>query len=290
VYYPIRAVSRLTGLSIDTLRAWERRYQAIVPERTDRGRQYTQDNIQRLTLLREVVDRGHTISQVAGLPDNELRNMLATGQPAPRKPAPNTSIQTLVEFFAEFEHTRANDELGRLAALLSPRDLVFTVVLPLMHEVGERWHRGELGIAQEHLVSSAVRNLFGSLVRLYPPRPGAPKLVIATLPGELHEFGILAAAMISAISGLNPLFLGPNLPAGEMIHAARKTSATVILIGCCGAPAPPAELADLVSSLPEGVELWVGGLTTSEPIPGPVYLADMESFERACLSRSVATP
>ena len=186
MYYPIRAVSRLTGLSIDTLRAWERRYQAIVPERTDRGRQYTQDNIQRLTLLREVVDRGHTISQVAGLPDNELRNMLATAQPAPRKPAPNTSIQTLVEFFAEFEHTRANDELGRLAALLSPRDLVFTVVLPLMHEVGERWHRGELGIAQEHLVSSAVRNLFGSLVRLSPRRPGAPKLVIATLPGELQ--------------------------------------------------------------------------------------------------------
>jgi methanogenic corrinoid protein MtbC1 len=214
-----------------------------------------------------------------------LRNALATAQPAARKAPPTASIHELVDLFANFEHTRASDELGRQAALLSPRDLVFGVLLPLMREVGDRWHRGEIGIAQEHLVSSAVRNLFGSLVRLYPPRAGAPKIVIATLSGELHEFGILAAAMIATFSGLNALFLGPNLPAGELMEAARKTSAPIVLVGCSGAPASPAALADMVAATPEGVEIWVGGPEPPDGVPGVFFLPDMEAFERLCIVR-----
>jgi MerR family transcriptional regulator, light-induced transcriptional regulator len=282
-HYPIRAVSRLTGLSIDTLRAWERRYQAIVPERTDRGRQYTHANVQRLILLRELVERGHTISQIAPLPDAELRSMLSTAQPAARKAIPTVSIESLVDLFANFENIRANDELGRQAALLSPRDLVFGVVLPLLREVGERWHRGEIGIAQEHLVSSAVHHLLGSLLRIYSPRPGAPKIVIATLSGELHEFGIMAAAMIATFCGLNPLLLGPNLPAEELMGAARKTSASIVAVGCSGAPASSAALAELAAAVPEGAELWVGGPEPSWDVPGVFFLPDMEAFERLCI-------
>ena len=287
--YPIRAVSKLTGLSIDTLRAWERRYKAIVPERTERGRQYSAGNVHRLILLRKAVECGHSISQVAVLPDAELQNLLASGQPTGRKNVPGASIVSLVDAFGNFEVTQANDELGRQAALLSPRDLVFSVVLPLMREVGERWRCGLIGIAQEHLVSSAVRNLFGSLVRLYPPRPGAPKIVIATLSGELHEFGILAAAMISAINGMNPLLLGPNLPVDELLYAAKKTSASVVVVGCSGAPASPADLEKLAAGLPPESELWVGGPAHESETPDVasrfVRLADMEAFERACLLR-----
>jgi MerR family transcriptional regulator, light-induced transcriptional regulator len=288
-HYPIRAVSRLTGLSIDTLRAWERRYRAIVPERSDRGRQYSHANVQRLILLRELVERGHAISQVAPLPDTELRGALATSQAVVRKSPPTVSIQEMVNLFANFEHTRANDELGRQAALLSPRDLVFGVVLPLLREVGERWHRGEIGIAQEHLVSSAVHHLLGSMVRLYPPRPGVPKIVIATLSGELHEFGIMAAAMIATFCGLNPLLLGPNLPAEELMGAARKTSASIVAVGCSGAPASSAALAELAAAVPEGAELWVGGPEPSWAVPGVFFLPDMEAFERLCIMSGTPT-
>jgi DNA-binding transcriptional MerR regulator len=284
-HYPIRAVSKLTGVSIDTLRAWERRYQAIVPQRTDRGRQYSHENMQRLILLRELVERGNAISQIAPLTDVELRNTLAATQPAARKTLPTVSIPDLVDLFANFEHTRANDELGRRAALLSPHDLVFGVVLPLLREVGRRWQLGEIGIAQEHLISSAVHHLMGSLVRLYPPRPGAPKIVIATLSGELHEFGIMSAAMIAAVCGLNPLLLGPNLPAKELMGAARKTAASIVLVGCSGAPETPAALAELAAAVPEGAELWVGGQGPSEAVAGVFFVPDMESFERACMLR-----
>ena len=79
--YPIRAVSKLTGISIDTLRAWERRYAAVVPERSERGRQYSQEQIQRLVLLHSLVERGHAIGQIASLPKQALRDLLETEPP-----------------------------------------------------------------------------------------------------------------------------------------------------------------------------------------------------------------
>lgn len=293
--YPIRAAAKLTGLSIDTLRAWERRYKAVVPARSDRGRQYSQEQIQHLVLLRELVDRGHSIGQIAPLEEPRLRQLLNTQPPSERK-APGASgelVSSLLDAFERFEHLEANDELGRLAVLLSPRDLIYRVVLPLMHEVGERWHDKKIGIAQEHLVSSAMRNLFGALVRLHPPRPNATKMLIATLSDELHEFGILAAAMIASISGLNPILLGPNLPARELADAAVKTAAPIVLVGASGATPPDSGiLTELAGWLPASTELWVGGRHTSQaeesggdvPI---VFFADMQAFEERCRRRAV---
>jgi len=77
-HYPIRAVSRLTGVAIDTLRAWERRHRAVTPMRDDRGRMYTDADIARLRLLRGAVEQGHSIGRLAGLTDAELRRLAAT--------------------------------------------------------------------------------------------------------------------------------------------------------------------------------------------------------------------
>ncbi|MDE3197570.1 MAG: MerR family transcriptional regulator [Acidobacteriota bacterium] len=286
--HPIRVAAKLSGLSVDVLRVWERRYRAVEPGRTDRVRHYSQEQVQRLILLRELVTRGHSIGQIASKPDAELRDLLNASQAAPRRePVASDIVDSITEAFTNFERTRANEELGRAAALLSPRDLVYRVVLPLMRGTGDRWHSGEIGVAQEHLVSSAVRNLLGSLVRLYPPQPGAPKILMAALSGELHEFGILAAAMIAAISGLDPLVLGPNLPVSELTNAARKTHAQIVLVGASGAPARPDDLKSLAVGLPEGAQLWIGGYWTSDDIPSAVFLKDMEAFESACRSRSL---
>ena len=306
-HYPIRAVAKLTGLTIDTLRQWERRYAAVVPERSTRGRQYSGDQIDRLILLRQAVERGHSISQIASLGDLALRGILegragvpeqksaAQGglMPSPRhsRQPPSHPLNGLIDAFCNFNVSWANAELSRLAALLAPRDLIFQVVLPLMREVGERWHRSEIGVAQEHVISSAMRNLLGALVRLLPSRSCAPDILIATLTGELHEFGILAAAMIAATNGLNPLLLGPNLPAADLAAAAAVLSAGIVLVGFTTAePHAVAQLASLAQALPRGTELWVGGrevasLQKSELAGTIVIVRDMESFEDLCRSR-----
>ena len=310
VDYPIRAVAKLTGLTIDTLRQWERRYAAVRPERSTRGRQYSGDQIDRLMLLRKAVERGHSIGQIASLEDLALRGLLEgrAGVAEPKSTAqgsllpsqhhsgqpPSHPRDSLIDAFCSFKVSWANAELGRLAALLAPRDLIFQVLLPLMREVGERWHRNEIGIAQEHLISSAVRNLLGALIRLLPARSSAPDILIATLTGELHEFGILAAAMLAATSGLNPLLLGPNLPAADLAAAAAVLSAGIVLVGSTNTqPHAVAELASLAKGLPRGTELWVGGrevasLQTSELAGTIVIVRDMEILEDLCRSRAGA--
>ena len=286
--YPIRVAAKMSGLSVDVLRVWERRYRAVEPLRSERVRQYSQEQVQRLILLRDLVTRGHSIGQIASKPHSELRELLRASQATPRRePAATDVVDSLTKAFTNFEHTRANEELGRAAALLSPRDLVFRVILQLMRVTGDRWHKGDIGVAQEHLVSSAVRNVLGSMIRLYPPQPKAPKILMATLSGELHEFGILAAGMIAAISGLDPLVLGPNLPIAELIYAATKTTAEIVLLGCSGTPADPADIKAVIGGLPPGAELWVGGhWIPEEPAPA-VHLKDMEAFETACRLRGV---
>ena len=147
VQYPIRAAANLTGLSIDTLRAWERRYQAVTPIRGERGRVYGEGHIRRLILLRDAVARGHAIGQVAGLEDSALEKLLVGPVPVAKAPEPDRTehavsdtLLPVVAAIESFDYATANFHLGRLAALLPVDRLVSEVVFPLMQLVGDRWH------------------------------------------------------------------------------------------------------------------------------------------------------
>jgi DNA-binding transcriptional MerR regulator len=197
--YPIRAVARLTGLSVDTLRAWERRYDVVRPSRDDRGRLYSDEDVRRLQLLAAAVGRGHAIGRLAPLSDAEIEGLIA----APAAPhavleaaqPSGDAVGVLLAALAAFDYMAVERELNRLALSLAPRDLVHRVVLPVMKRVGDDWYAERLTIAQEHLISSALRNLLGALVRLYAREQAVRRLLFATPSGERHEFGILAAAM-----------------------------------------------------------------------------------------------
>jgi methanogenic corrinoid protein MtbC1 len=277
VHYPIRAAAKLTGLSIDTLRAWERRYQAVTPLRAERGRAYDAGHIRRLVLLRDVVDRGHAIGQVASLENSELEELLAGPAEVPRTPKPagagqevSDGLQPVVAAIESFDYATANAQLGRLAALLPVRELVGEVVLPLMRLVGDRWREGTLTVAQEHMTSAILRNLLGGLVRLRAPSGQPPRLLFATPSGELHEFGILAAALLALASGFDALYLGPNLPAREIVAAAERTSPQAVVLGIKTSEPDPVTIEELrlvASKLPKRTELWLGGSEVRKALP-----------------------
>ena len=264
--YPIRAVAKITGLSLDTLRAWERRYKAVVPERSGRGRQYSPEHIERLLLLNALVQKGHAIGGIASRSDAELRGLL-TQQPSQPTSVPKPPVDMLAPVLAaieNFDTIGASDELSRLAAVLSPRDLVYEVAVPLMFEVGTRWHNGTLAVAQEHLVTHMLRTLLGNMMRLFRFSNPAMKMVLATPVGESHELGILAAGMLASLGGVEPVYLGPNLPAREIADAARATSAQVVALGITFLlETTQEELKALAAAMPEGIELWVGGAGSS---------------------------
>jgi DNA-binding transcriptional MerR regulator/methylmalonyl-CoA mutase cobalamin-binding subunit len=270
--YPIRAVSKQTGISIDTLRAWERRYQVVTPQRDDRGRLYTEADMQRLRLLNAAVERGHAIGQLAALSDEELQGLIANpvkvaieaqAMMADHPDQPSLAPRSVMAAIERLDYAVAERELSLLAAVLVPRELVYRVALPLMQEVGEAWHAGKLSIAQEHMTSALLRNLLGALIPLYRRNSPPSKLVFATPSGERHEFGILLSAMLAAGSGLGIVYLGADLPAEEIVMAAQKTAPQAVVlgfIGANGAKAAMKEVQVVAHKLPAQIELWIGGM------------------------------
>jgi DNA-binding transcriptional MerR regulator/methylmalonyl-CoA mutase cobalamin-binding subunit len=265
--YPIRAVSRLTGIGIDTLRAWERRHGAVTPSRDDRGRMYTDDDIARLRLLRGAVEHGHSIGRLAGLTDAELRRLAATAGanaalavvPTQRTPLDTAALTAALQ---KFDATAIDQQISRLAAVLPPLELLRDVLMPVLAQVGDEWHREPARIAHEHLMSSTMRNILGSFLRLYARPDVSTRLLFATPAGERHEVGTLGAAMLAASCGLGVAYLGPDLPAREIVESVRPAGAQVMVLGLTTTSAAKArerELRTIVRDLPKEVELWAGG-------------------------------
>jgi methanogenic corrinoid protein MtbC1 len=268
--YPIRAAAKLAGLSTDTLRAWERRYRAVVPARGARGRVYSPEQVSRLRWLRDAVNAGHPIGQVAPLSDREIRVLLnhsrspsATNRrEAGAVDLHERTLDFVMAALERYDFAEAEAELSRLATLLMPRHLVLDVLMPLLRRVGTAWHSGKLHIAHEHMVSAILRSLLGALTRLYQVRSPARKILITTPAGEMHEFGILTAALLAVGQGIGVVYLGTDLPAKEILRAAKKTNADVVLLGITrtrGNAGSIREAKRVADGLPKGKTLWIGG-------------------------------
>jgi len=265
--YPIRAVSKLTGISIDTLRAWERRHAAVTPIRDDRGRLYTDADIDRLRLLHRALAHGHSIGRLAPLTNEELHHM-ANESAASAALSPDQTRGTAVDAAAlaaalqSYDASAIDREMARLAAVLPPLELLRNALMPLLAQVGEDWQRRRASIAQEHLMSSTTRNILGSFLRVYA-RPNVPaRLLFATPAGDRHEIGTLGAALLAASSGLGVAYLGPDLPAHDLVDSVKPAGVQVLVLGLTKvsvAKATERELRTLVRDLPSDVELWAGG-------------------------------
>ncbi len=266
--YRIGAVSRLTGLSSDVVRVWERRYKAINPQRSDGGsRLYSDTDIARLRKLRQAVELGHAIGQVAKLPDQELETLAGKHRATlnisdPDVNDPHRVIrERFLEAIARMDVIAADEEIHRAATLYPPRVIVKNIVSPLLEEIGERWAHQDFGIAQEHVATYLIRNLLSSLFRLYPPDEAAETIVLATPSGERHEFGILIGALIAATRGWRVVYLGVDLPALEIVRTAKLTKARVLALSIIAPENSQMaeELKTIADYVPAFTRVWIAG-------------------------------
>jgi DNA-binding transcriptional MerR regulator len=279
--YSLGLVSRLTGLSPHVLRAWERRYEVVTPLRTAGGtRRYREADVARLRLLRAAVAAGHPIGDVARLDDTELRAHaeLHEGEERP-------ALGEVLVALDGLDAAEAERLLGIQLAALGPRRFARAVVLPLLDEIGSRWERRELCMASEHLASAVVRSLLGTLLRRRASAAPGPALLFTTLPGDRHELAVLVAAVLAADLGANAVYLGPDLPAGEVALAAQKTAAALVVSGVSrfdGVARRTQALRELRRALPRTVALWVGGsgLDGVELPPGVEEVANLDALEQ----------
>ena len=272
--YRIGTLARLTGVTTHAIRIWERRYNALAPSRTAGGaRLYTDADVQRLRLIKKLLERGYTISAVANLDMAELARL------APAEAASSSAggaigaraqatVDDLLGAIAELDLERAGRTLQQASNAFSPHDLVTQVLAPALDQVGHRWESGEFCIASEHAASAMLRTQLGAILAAQPVNGKAPT-VCTTLAGEQHELGALLAAVVIAMQGRRAIFLGANLPAEQIAEAVRLAKAGSVALSLVGLSAEAArvELLALCKLLPPGVQLLVGGRRVAE-LPG----------------------
>jgi DNA-binding transcriptional MerR regulator len=274
----MKVVLRLTGLTADTLRAWEKRYQAVQPRRTESGRRvYTDQEINRLKLLADLVRNGYSIGKVASWPDQQLVTELANVRAQTNVAHFSTGsvskpVNALVESIRHFDLRKLRTELARVRFICSPQDFAFLIVPQLMMQVGIKIDQGEFDISQEHAVSDLVRH---SLRQIYedleaaPMVSTAPALVFAAPEGQYHDLGLLLAAVACRYHGANTRYWGPNLPAQSLAQAAREFKAAAVVASLALLPpeeqkiTPQKWLQDLDRLMPPKIDLWVGGSAAS---------------------------
>lgn len=220
--YTMGAVALKTGLSPHTIRAWERRYSALTPDRTGTNRRlYADEDVERLDLLRRATELGHGIGQISSLPLEELRGLTSNAAGTPR--SPGTLLAQCEAALDGLNPEALEEALSRGVALLGIPNLLDSVVVPFLDVVGKKWEEGNIGIAHEHMATSVVRT-FLDHVRLSISSPrGAPRILVTTPARQLHEIGAVLVAITAATEGWHVTYLGPNLPASEIAAAAKQS-------------------------------------------------------------------
>lgn len=273
--YPIRAVAKLTGLSVDTLRAWEKRYGVVEPERGQRGRLYSEDQVQRLRLLRDAVALGHAISQVANIPGPQLRELIDRPKVASANGRHGDAVLDAVSLALDrLDYGEANQTISRMAAMLPLRDIVHQIALPLVDAARKRYRSEHWHDAQFRAAESLAVNLLASALRIAIPAGPVVRMVAASLPGDGDPATLLAGAVLAADRGIGVVHLGVGVPADVVVAAAVKSKAQVIFTG----RAPRQELSSL-ASIAGTVEIWALGAD----LPPTVHALDnLETLDHHC--------
>lgn len=285
--HPIRVVAQRTGLSTPVLRAWERRYGAVSPTRSDGGqRLYSDDDIRRLQLLATAVDGGRSIGLIAGLSPQELETLIDEDRETPVHAAVGTQaprvelVEEALELVRELKVAELESFLMRQAVLLRPDELVEGLMTPLLQEIGRAWQSGRLPPSSEHLASVAMRRFLEWVADTNASAASAPLAVTGTPSGQRHEFGALLAGVLAGYEGWRVRFLGPELPPGEIARVAQQLGATMVALSAVHPRLDASgveEVLELRRILPPTVRLVIGG-AGSDPHTERWREAGIQSF------------
>jgi DNA-binding transcriptional MerR regulator/methylmalonyl-CoA mutase cobalamin-binding subunit len=270
--YRIQVAAEISGVPSATLRAWERRYGVPVPRRTAAAyRLYTHEDVAQIQRMRELVEAGVSPAEAARV---VLGSPVEGATPAARAVSPpvlddamldglGTAQQRILEATARWDAAAIDAELARLSMLLDAQTLYENIVSPVIVEVGERWARGEMSIAHEHLLSERVEITLRAALRALE-HPDGPVVVIACVDAELHVLGALGAALHFASQGARIVMLGAMTPPSAIADAVRGTRPRLVGLSMSLPPATAPELFSAYAKACAGTPWVVGGAASAE--------------------------
>lgn len=268
--HSIGAVERDTGLGKDTLRVWERRYQFPQPQRDANGeRVYPLEQVNKLRLLKRLIDNGHRPGKIIHLDNDELLRLtegLVALQAKSDAASERADLQPYLDLCKAHEVEELRRTLSQALFRLGLKGFVVNIVAPLNRLVGDCWARGIFAVYEEHLYTEVVQNLLRNAISSIGQRPGHsrahPCIMLTTFPQEQHVLGLLMAEAIFALEGARCVSLGVQTPIIDIIRAAEMQQADIIALSfshSMSANQVLDGLNDLAAGLAGDTEIWAGG-------------------------------
>jgi MerR family transcriptional regulator, light-induced transcriptional regulator len=222
----IGELSKRAGVTPELLRAWERRYGLLRPARSAGGlRLYSPADVERVALMQQHLAEGMAAAEAAALAVRDAVDEEAA-RTALRPAAIRDELATALDAFDE---PRAQAILDRLLALATVETLLAEVVVPYLQELGERWKRGEASVAQEHFASGVLRGRLLGLARGWGLGRG-PLAVLACLPGEQHDLGLIAFGLALRSQGWRIVYLGPDSPLDTVADVSHQLEPSLVVL------------------------------------------------------------
>jgi len=262
----IGELSKRVGVSPELLRAWETRYGLVDPERTPGGlRLYSEEDERRVREMRRQIAAGLSAAEAARV--------------ALRASAPPLSVERLLSdldrTLTALDEPAAQATLDRTFDLLELETALAQVVLPFLHDLGERWATTERSVGQEHFASNVIGGRLRALGRGWGDGDG-PRALLACPPGEQHELGLLCFGLLLRNRGWTIAYLGAETPTSDIATAIAELSPELVVLGAMGAQRF-LDAADGLRALSEQARLAIGGAGASKALArslGAELLAD----------------
>ncbi|RZL36205.1 MAG: MerR family transcriptional regulator [Rubrivivax sp.] len=271
----ITAVERDTGINKETLRVWERRYGFPTPLRDAAGeRLYPPAQVQRLHLVKRLLDAGHRPGRVVAASAEELSALLQPAE-APRRAGMQAEAPEIAACAALLQRHDIDGLRRTLSQTLLRRGLagaVNEVFAPLTTRIGELWMGGTLQVFEEHIYSESLQLVLRQAIHALPAAAtGGPRVLLTTLPGESHALGLLMAEALFSLEGAACLSLGVQTPSAQLPGAVAAHRADVVALSFSSQlpnRAVVAGLAEVRGLLPANIEIWAGGSSRALRLPG----------------------
>jgi len=288
----ISDVERDTGVAKETLRVWERRYDFPQPARDPNGeRVYPVEQVQKLRLVKRLIDLGFRPGKVIQLPATDLQALAEKSSGTKSAGAPHPDMQMYLDLCRTHEMEVLRRRLSQALLVMGLKSFVIDLVAPLTNLVGEAWACGQLAVFEEHLYTESVNMVMRSAIFSVPQANasniGAPRILLTTLPQERHGLGLLMAEAMCVVEGAHCISLGVQTPLADIEEAARVQHVDIVALSFSASTNPRQAmdgLTELNARLPDSCELWAGGNCAALKRRNPKFMRVLELAE---ISRAI---
>lgn len=286
VKFDIAGVERETGIGKDALRVWEKRYGFPVPERDEREeRLYPQEQVERLRLIKRLLDSGLRPVKVVGLAVPELNALL--GRIPDDTVQHSAELAGFVDLIKTHQTAALRVSLSRALLQQGMQEFLSKTITPLNKLVGEAWIRGDMRVFEEHLYSEQVTHVLRNAIAMLRHPGDTPRILMTTLPGEEHTLGLMMAEATLSLCGADCIMLGVQTPIQEIVLAAKAHQVDIVVLSFSSAIAVLQVKSGIQlarEALPGKVHLWVGGAGVARlrsPIEGVQMMGALSDLTEA---------